>query len=456
MRQKWLSHLCLLAILAILAAACGGGGGEAEETESAAGGGESETEAESEPESETEEASESESEAAAAPSGANGGQDGVLRLGYVLPETGDLAFLGPPMINGANFAVQEINAAGGVLGQPVEAFPGDSSSDPEGTVANQTVDRHLAQGGVDAIIGAAASGISLTVIDKVTDAGVILFSPANTSPELTDYDDNNLYFRTAPTDILQSQVQAELWSSEGCGNVQVLARADSYGRNFAELAVESFTETGGTAEIISYDFQAQNFDAEVGQALAANPDCVAIIGFEESGRILQNMISAGAGPADIPIFGTDGNASSTLWESVDPNNPAVIQGMQFSNPGANNEEFFGRLQAFAPTLEDTLYAPESYDAVVIIALAAEIAGEDGGATIGAHINDVTRGGEKCTTFQQCAELIRGGTTDIDYDGVSGPGEFVDQGEPSVANYQVLEVGEDGALDPVDQLQVTLE
>lgn len=452
MRQKWLRHLCLLAIVAMLAAACGGGGEDTAASEAASeGGAESEAESETESESETEEASESESETAVAPS-ANGGADGVLKFGYLLPETGDLAFLGPPMISGANLAVEDINAAGGVLGQPVQAFPGDSGGDAEGTVANQTTDRHLAEGGVDAIIGAAASGISRTVIDKITGAGVIQFSPANTSPELTDYDDGGLFFRTAPTDVLQSQVQAELWGANNCGAVQILARADSYGRNFAELAQQAFSEAGGEAEIISYDPAAQSYDAEVQQAVSASPDCIAIIGFNESGLILQNLIGAGFGPGDIPIFGTDGNAGNTLWESVDPNNPAVIEGMTFSYPGVVNEEFEARLSG----LSDTLYAAESYDAVVITALAAEIAGEDGGGTVGAQINDVTRGGEKCTTFVQCAELIRGGTTDIDYDGLSGPGEFVDQGEPSIANYQVLEIDAEGQLQLQEQIPVTLE
>jgi ABC-type branched-subunit amino acid transport system substrate-binding protein len=71
---------------------------------------------------------------------------------------------------------------------------GDTSTD----IANQTVDRLLGEN-VDAIIGAASSGVSLTVIDKITSAGVVQFSPANTSPTFSDYDDKGLYFRNAPS-----------------------------------------------------------------------------------------------------------------------------------------------------------------------------------------------------------------------------------------------------------------
>ena len=97
----------------------------------------------------------------------------------MLPQTGSLAFLGPPEFAGVDLAVQEINEAGGVLGQDVAMSHGDSG-DTTTNIASVTVDRLLSED-VDAIIGAASSGVSLTVIDKITGAGVVQFSPANTS-----------------------------------------------------------------------------------------------------------------------------------------------------------------------------------------------------------------------------------------------------------------------------------
>ena len=91
-----------------------------------------------------------------------------------------------------------------MLGKPVEYSPGDSG-DTSTDTASQTVDRLLGEN-VDAIIGAASSSVSLTVIDKITAAGVVQFSPANTSNKLSDYADKGLYFRTAPPDILQGAV----------------------------------------------------------------------------------------------------------------------------------------------------------------------------------------------------------------------------------------------------------
>ncbi len=127
----------------------------------------------------------------------------MLNIATVLPETGNLAFLGPPEFAGAELAIQEINEAGGVLGAEVTLDQGDSG-DTSTDIANQTVDRQLAAG-ADAFIGAASSGVSFTFIDKLVENCKIHFSPANTSPDFTTYADDDLYFRTAPSDVLQGR-----------------------------------------------------------------------------------------------------------------------------------------------------------------------------------------------------------------------------------------------------------
>ena len=119
-------------------------------------------------------------------------------------------------------------------GKPVVGIPGDSG-DATTDTANQTVDRLLSQN-VDAIIGAASSGVSLTVIDKITGAGVVQFSPANTSKTLSDYPDKGLYFRTAPSDILQGAILGEIIAGDGVATVGIVARNDSYGTGLVEDA----------------------------------------------------------------------------------------------------------------------------------------------------------------------------------------------------------------------------
>lgn len=242
--------------------------------------------------------------------------DGVLTIGTLLPETGSLAFLGPPEIAGVKLAIQEINAAGGVLGQDVVLVEGDSG-DTSTDTATQTVTRELSQN-VDAIIGAASSGVSLSVIDQVVGAGVTMFSPANTSKELSTYPDHGLYFRAAPSDILQGQVLAQVVADDGNQSVVILNLDDSYGNGLAEDFTASFEASGGEVlDTIVYDPQAQTFDAEVGQAAAADADAIILIGFEESSRILATMVEQGIGPNNIPVYGVDGNMGNALGTDFD-------------------------------------------------------------------------------------------------------------------------------------------
>ena len=375
----------------------------------------------------------------------------MLTIGAMLPETGSLAFLGPPEIAGAQMAIEDINAAGGVLGADVEYLPGDSG-DTSTDIASQTVERHLAAG-VDMILGAASSGVTFTVIDAITGAGVIQFSPANTAKALTDYDDNGLYFRTAPSDILQGQVLGNLMAADGCTNAALLALQDPYGEGLLEDTSAAFTAAGGTAAAeIMYDPQAQNYDAEVQQVIAAAPDCTVVIGFEESALILQGLLEQGLAPDSF--YGVDGNMSNTLDDQVDPNNPAVLQGMTGTTPlPAENDEFFARLQEFEPTLEDVLYAAETYDAVVITALAAIVAGTDQPTAVAAEINGVTGGGTACASFEECAPLAESGE-DIDYQGASGPLEFTDAGEPGQGNYGILQFDDAGECPVIDNVEAS--
>ena len=373
--------------------------------------------------------------------------DGVLRLGGLLPETGNLAFLGPPEFAGVELAVAEINAAGGVNGADVEWLPGDSGDN--GDVANATVDRLLAED-VDAFIGAASSGVSLTVIDKITNAGKIQFSPANTSPAFTDYADNGLYFRSAPSDVVQGAALADLMIGDGALTAAFIVMNDSYGTGLFEYTSAPYTDAGGEIvyEVI-YDPQAENFDAEVSAAVEANPDAIVIIGFDETSKILTGLIEAGAGPADKMLYGSDGNMGNALAQAFD--DPGVVAGMRGTVPGVDievNEEFIARLLEVDPDLQDFAYSGESYDAAIVIALAAIAAGDDDGVAVGAQINDVTRGGEKCTTFAGCAAILADGG-DIDYDGVSGPLEFIDAGEPSEASILIKEFNASGELEVVD-------
>ncbi len=375
-----------------------------------------------------------ESETVQAAPSCTGDSDGVLAIATVLPETGNLAFLGPPEFAGAELAIQEINEAGGALGADVTLDQGDSG-DTSTDIANQTVDRQLAAGG-DAFIGAASSGVSFTFIDKLVENCKIHFSPANTSPDFTDYADDDLYFRTAPSDVLQGRVLADLMIEEGVTTATFMALQDPYGEGLLKYSTEPFADQGGEiVEQFTYDPQAAEFSAEVDKVVSGDPEALVIIGFEETSKILTSLFEAGFTPADgKKIYLVDGNVGNALGEQL----PAgSMEGIRGTLPAAEiTGDFQDRLLAVDPELIDFSYGPETYDAVIIVALAAQIAGSDDPAAIAAEINGVTRDGEKCSTYADCVALIDAGT-DIDYDGPSGPQTFGPEGEPTEASFKIL-------------------
>ena len=242
--------------------------------------------------------------------------DGVLKIGSLLPETGSLAFLGPPEFAGLEFAIDEINAAGGVLGAPIEYSQGDSG-DTSTDTATVTSTRLLGEG-VDAIIGAASSSVTLTVIDAITTAGVTMFSPANTSPALTSYDDKGLYFRDAPPDGLQGAIVAGLVQEDGNASVFILNLDDAYGNGISDVIETVLTDAGvDVLGHIAYDPTAASFDAEVGEVVAADPDAVVLVSFDEGSRILRTAVEQGIGPTVKMWYGVDGNMGNALGENFD-------------------------------------------------------------------------------------------------------------------------------------------
>ncbi|GAA2751530.1 ABC transporter substrate-binding protein [Amnibacterium kyonggiense] len=352
-----------------------------------------------------------------------------LKIGTLLPQTGTLAVLGPPEIAGVNLAVADINKAdAGIKVTSIQKDSGDTSTN----IATQSV-TSLLSSGVSAIVGAASSSVSLSVIDQIVKAKVVQFSPANTSPTFTTYKDDGYYFRDAPSDVLQGRVLGQAVLKGGAINVAVLYQNDSYGQGLNTNVKSAIEGGGGTvAADVSFDPNATNFSAEVSKALASKPDALVVISFDQIKSIAQEIDKAGY--PFSKVWGADGNYGVITpdFKNVD------IAGAQFTNPGVvATDDFKSRLQAQVKSDGDKelsvfSYAPESYDATTLIALAALVGGKTDGTTIRDNLAQVSSGGEKCKSFAECAKLVKAGTKNIDYDGVSGPISLDKNGDPSQA------------------------
>ncbi len=385
--------------------------------------------------------------------GSGGGSQEPLKLGYVLPETGDLAYLGPPQIEAAKYARSVINKDGGVLGKKVpQLVGGDEANDA--AIASQSADRVLGSG-VDAIIGAAASGMSLAIIDKVTSAHVVQCSGSNTAPTFTTYKDGGYYFRTAPSDAMQGPVLANLMITDGHSQVALVGRGDDYGKGLVNATAKALKSAGAqvVAKVI-YDPKATDFSATVQKIVSAKPDAVGLVTFEEGKQIIKGLIEAGI-PADA-LYGTDGLRSEELPKLVAPDNPAVLAGMKGTAPAsASNPAFIKNLKKFAPKLKELQYAPQVYDCVMTIALAADAAQSTDPEVFKDKMVDVTKDGTKCDSYEKCSKLLASGK-DIDYQGVSGPLDFTKPGEPGKATIEVYGYNKKGELHTLGTKESSLE
>jgi ABC-type branched-subunit amino acid transport system substrate-binding protein len=231
--------------------------------------------------------------------GKNDKRDGSpLKIGALLPMTGDLALAYPPMKAGADLAIRDVNAADGVLGDPVTWIDGDDGTNP--ATAKATVARHVASG-VSVIIGAAGSGISRAALPDVVAAGRILFSPSNTDAGLTTIDDKGLYFRTAPSDILQGRALADVILRDGPKKIVIVARKDSYGEGLqgnVRAELERVGIGGDRVKLLTYDPPADakappvNFAAGAQEIKKYGADAVLVIGFGESTAVIKALAAA--------------------------------------------------------------------------------------------------------------------------------------------------------------------
>ena len=226
----------------------------------------------------------------------DGAGDGVFKIGTFLPVTGNLAFLGPPEVAGVKLAIKDIEEAGGIPGFDKIVLEEGDSGDTSTETGRQTVKRLLPLG-IDILVGAASSGSSLQVLDEVTGAGVLMISPANTSPALTTAPDRGLYWRTAPSDVLQGAFVGNMMLADGYTKIAIMSLQDAYGDGLNANITKAVTEGGGevVANVV-YDPTAADFAADVAQIKAAGPEAIVLIGFDESAQIIQEMVKQGIGP----------------------------------------------------------------------------------------------------------------------------------------------------------------
>ena len=138
-----------------------------------------------------------------------------VKIGFLGGFTGPIESLMPPISNGAKLAITQINAQGGTSQGKITYVTADTSC-ADSTKAANAADRLVNTEKVTAIVGAQCSGATIASANNAAiPAGVTMISPASTSPKLTDMDDKDLVFRTAPSDAYQGGSMARLLKAKG-------------------------------------------------------------------------------------------------------------------------------------------------------------------------------------------------------------------------------------------------
>lgn len=397
-------------------------------------------------------------EASAAPS-ATTGADG-LKLGALLPATGDLSSIGQNMPVAAKLAVDTINACGGVNGKPVTLVVEDDQTDPTAGASAMT---KLAEADkVAGVIGSFASSVSSAAIPIAVKNKVMLVSPGSTSPVFTDQakkgEFQGYWARTAPPDTYQAAALAALAAKKGLKNISTVVINNDYGVGFEKVFVESVAKDGGKIlhgnKPVRYDPKAATLDTEAGQAFAGKPNAVAAVLYADTGSALLQAAYKQGLTKGVIILLTDGVYSEDFVKKVgkDAEGNSIIAGALGTVPGANGKS----LEAFSKTWKEksgkdvTAFVPHTYDAAILMMLAAEAAKANTGEGIQSKIREVAAGpGEEVTDPCKALALVKEGKP-VNYQGASGNVD-IDANGDVVGSYDVWTVKPDGTLAVIDKV-----
>jgi branched-chain amino acid transport system substrate-binding protein len=356
--------------------------------------------------------------------------------------------------------VKEINAAGGVLGQDIEVVTGDTATDPSQGVSEAT--RLINVEGVDAILGALASGVTLPVAESVTGPNHILqISEASTSPALTDANDNDFLFRTTISDAAQGVVLAQLANDEALNSVCTMYINNAYGQGLSASFKTNFEALGGTVPAeVPHESEQATYASELSTCTADHPDALAAIAYPESAGVFLRE-SVEANDVNTYLF-VDGTKSADMFKDL---GWSTFDGMKGTAPssldlptGKAFEDAYSAEYGSTPPLP---FMREIYDAVYLVALAAEKAGSTDSTAIRDALRDVanppgdTINPGSAGWTQALADIQAG--TEINYEGAAGPVDLDENGDVligAIERWHVDGTAQDLVTDEVDKVDLT--
>jgi branched-chain amino acid transport system substrate-binding protein len=343
-----------------------------------------------------------------------------LIIGQIGPELGSLSWMGRPQEVAVRRAVQDINSEGGVLGKPVILHAVKDAPASEAT----TTGKQLLEANVDAVIGAPSGGTA-SFSSQMASNGVVQCLPDRTASFDANIETGSTTFSTAPpVSATAAAIVAELVTQK-VPSVVIAEPNSAESSSLATAISDQLKAHHVPTTTVTYDPNASDFGPVATQILAHKPKSVALLAGPEGPALMKALIGAGAAPG--AIIGGPGLFTPTLVSSVG-GKPSTLNGMYVAGPGgsATFDAVVGQT-----TGNDLLGGAQAYDCAVIIALAAEEAKSTDPSVFASHIEDVTTGAHPCGTYPLCKALLGQGKT-IAYSGAAGPLRLNSQNEPTSA------------------------
>ena len=383
----------------------------------------------------------------------------TVHIGVVVPFTGASAVFGPAYAKAAGLGVQQAKAAlkqAGINDVKLQIEYADDATTPEGGV---NAARKMISKGADCILGALTSSGSIAIAQAATvPARVPQIGPNNSSPALTDLNDNGYYFRTMPSDTLQAPILAKLIREEmGAGKLISLAgRNDAFGTGLLPPLEKALQKLGmKTQGPLLYDPTAASYNSEADDIVKGNPDAYVILDFPANyakiGSALlrtgkfngRKLFVAGGWPSTIPSFIPTASLEGAR---------GTVAG---SRTGTKAAEAFDKLfKSTAGTKDRQTLDSNNFDGAMVCILAAIAANSGKGSDIVKQIRNVASAPGRTYTYLNLAAAIRAikAGKDINYDGVGGPVDFDAKGDLNAALYNVYTY-KDGKQDVIRQLKI---
>jgi ABC-type branched-subunit amino acid transport system substrate-binding protein len=353
----------------------------------------------------------------------------TVKIGTLLDLTGALEAYGKPIQNGAILAAEHLNAAGGPLGQKLELVHRDSQTDP--TAGIDAAKKLVELDKVVAIVGALSSGVTIPVATSVTiPSGIVQISPASTSPQITDLQDNGWLFRTCPSDALQGKVSGRLAKTLGFQTVATIYVNNPYGSGLSKTFAQTLTEHGGkVVATVAYEEGRPSYRGELDQALKGKPQAIALFSYPENGvTLIRQALELGF---TGKFLLADGMKAPEVVQNV---GGQYLKGTYGTTPGAREGNAKTRfVEAYTKRFGDKPpkpYIDNCYDAIAVLALAIHHAKSSEPKAIREALRQVANPpGEAIEPddFQRAFALI-GQAQKINYRGASGEVDFDNHGD----------------------------